>query len=263
MAKALIASILLALAAAAAGGECGNCRGERIVGQGPVRWACPVCEGTGAAPEPADAQALAAPGQPRPAVARITAADGPSRIAGSGVLVESGDAGGVLLTNWHVVRSHRHGLTITWPDGSTAAGRVIAYDDAWDLAAVAVPRPVAAPVPIAASAPRLGDRLTIAGYGPDGRYLEQTGAVTEYLSPTRFHPRQFVEIRAAARQGDSGGPMFASDGELAGVLFGQANGRTVGSCSTRLRTFLAEAKAATASSPLVSATQCCDGRCSR
>lgn len=293
MTRALITSILFLIASTVVAADCGNCRGERIVGPGPVRWACPVCQGTGTAPEPIRpdtggtnvtpetaakpapgasrpdsggtfrAPGLAAPGQPRPAVARITAADGPSRIAGSGVLVESGDAGGVLLTNWHVVRSHRHGLTITWPDGSTAAGRVIAYDDAWDLAAVAVPRPVAAPVPIAVSAPRLGDRLTIAGYGPEGRYLEQTGAVTEYLSPTGSHPRQFVEIRAAARQGDSGGPMFDASGELAGVLFGQSDGRTVGSCSTRLRTFLAEAKAATASSPLVSAAQCCDGRCAR
>lgn len=267
MSDLYLASILLLIAStAAAAADCGNCGGTRIVGSGPVRWACPVCDGTGASAEPADSEpdsalSPAAAGRPRPVVARITAADGPSRISGSGVLVESGHSGGMVLTNWHVVRTHRNGLTVSWPDGSSSAGRVIAYDEAWDLAAVAVDRPSAKPVAISATAPRLGDQITIAGYGPDGTYLEQTGAVTEYLSPTRAHARQFVEIRATARQGDSGGPMFSADGELSGVLFGASKGRTVGSCSTRLRAFLAETKSGKASSTTVSAEQCCDGRC--
>ena len=42
-------------------------------------------------------------------------------------------------------------------------------------------------------------------------------------------------------QGDSGGPIFDQAGELAGVLFGAARNRTIGSCSTRLALFLAEA----------------------
>ena len=46
-------------------------------------------------------------------------------------------------------------------------------------------------------------------------------------------------MAATARQGDSGGPILDAEGKLAGVLFGQNEGRTIGSCSTRLRTFLA------------------------
>ena len=48
-----------------------------------------------------------------------------------------------------------------------------------------------------------------------------------------------MDHAAGARQGDSGGPILNDRGELAGVLFGQNSGRTIGSCSTRLRTFLA------------------------
>jgi hypothetical protein len=96
-------------------------------------------------------------------------------------------------------------------------------------------------VAIAAQAPRKGDRLTIAGYGPAGVYREQTGNVTDYGSPTRKHPAQFVELEGAARQGDSGGPIFDQAGQLAGVLFGTGRNRTIGSCSTRLALFLAEA----------------------
>jgi hypothetical protein len=47
-------------------------------------------------------------------------------------------------------------------------------------------------------------------------------------------------MQATARQGDSGGPMFNGRRELAGVLFGQAEGRTIGSVCTRVRAFLAE-----------------------
>ena len=51
--------------------------------------------------------------------------------------------------------------------------------------------------------------------------------------------KEFVELAATARQGDSGGPILNERGELAGVLFGQSDGRTIGSCSSRVRTFLA------------------------
>lgn len=283
----LLASILIMLIASDAGGaECGNCDGRRVAGEPPILLPCPVCEGTGTVPDlapmpgvvvedvPVSAPTFsAAPlppaavepvivrsvnGKPRPVVARIVSAEGPSRCYGSGTLVEVSGSTGIVLTNWHVVRTHRDGISVRWPDGSTGKAKVIAYDEVWDLAALSVPAPGPAPVVIAAASPRLGDRLTIAGYGGRGEYLEQTGPVTDYVSPTGKHPRQFVEMRATARQGDSGGPMFTSGGELAGVLFGQARGTTVGACSTRVRTFLREAKAG--GTP-ATAAQCADGRC--
>ena len=272
----ILASILILLIASDAGGaECGNCDGRRVAGEPPILLPCPVCEGSGTVPDPAPPVFAAAPavadavepatfasvnGKPRPVVARIVSAEGPSRCYGSGTLVEVSGSTGTVLTNWHVVRTHRDGISVKWPDGTTGKARVFAYDEAWDLAALSVPAPGSAPVVIAASSPKLGDRLTIAGYGPEGRYLEQTGPVSDYVSPTGKHPRQFVEMKATARQGDSGGPMFTSSGELAGVLFGQARGTTVGPCSTRVRIFLREAKAGTTPA---TAAQCCDGRCAK
>lgn len=279
--------LALALPAAAAAAECGNCFGERIVGSGPVRFACPVCAGSGtvadapaavnrpdigptfaaarSAGQTAPAASQTDAGRPRPVVARVSAARGAERDIGSGVLVQSTGSRGIVVTNWHVVRDNRDGITVAWPDGTKAAGRVVASDPVWDLAAVAVAPPGAPPVPIAAQAPRIGDRLTIAGYGPHGRYLEQTGAVTMYASPPGRHPQQWVECRAAARNGDSGGPMFDSNGELAGVLFGSRDGLTVGSCSTRLRAFLASVPADDHPAAPAAATtaKCRNGRCDR
>jgi len=175
---------------------------------------------------------------PHPAVVRIVAAEKAGASLGSGVLVDANREQAIVLTNWHVVRDSRSAVLVQFPDGFQTAGTVVRWDEAWDLAALVIWKPPATPVPLAAIPPAPGDLLTIAGYGR-GPYRAQTGRCTEYLSPGTGYPKEFVELAAGARQGDSGGPILNERGELAGVLFGQNSGRTIGSCSTRLRTFLA------------------------
>ncbi len=175
---------------------------------------------------------------PHPSVARIIAPESSSTSLGSGVLVDVNRSQGLVLTNWHVVRDSRSAVLVQFPDGFQSAGTVIRWDEAWDLAALVIWKPRATPVPIAARPPALGEILTIAGFGR-GPYREESGPCLDYLSPSTGYPREFVELKATARQGDSGGPIFNADGELAGVLFGQTDGRTIGSCSTRVQAFLA------------------------
>lgn len=175
---------------------------------------------------------------PHPAVVRIVAAEQSGASLGSGVLVDANHAQGLVLTNWHVVRDSRSAVLVQFPDGFQSTGTVIRWDEPWDLAAIAIWRPRAEPVPLAARPPAPGDMLSIAGYGR-GPYRAEMGRCTEYLSPGTGYPRELVELMATARQGDSGGPIINDKGELAGVLFGQNSGRTIGSCSTRLRIFLA------------------------
>ena len=175
---------------------------------------------------------------PHPAVVRIVAAEKAGASLGSGVLVDANREQAIVLTNWHVVRDSRSAVLVQFPDGFQTAGTIVRWDEAWDLAALVIWKPPATPVPLAATPPAPGDLLTIAGYGR-GPYRAQTGRCTEYLSPGTGYPKEFVELSAGARQGDSGGPILNERGELAGVLFGQNNGHTIGSCSTRLRAFLA------------------------
>jgi hypothetical protein len=175
---------------------------------------------------------------PHPSVARIIAPDQGGVSLGSGVLVDVNRNQGLVLTNWHVIRDSRSAVLVQFPDGFQSAGTVIRYDEAWDLAALVIWKPRATPIQLAAQPPAIGDPLTIAGFGR-GAYRAETGQCTEYLSPGTGYTKEFVELAATARQGDSGGPILDADGKLAGVLFGQNGGRTIGSCSTRLRTFLA------------------------
>jgi hypothetical protein len=145
-----------------------------------------------------------------------------------------------VLTNDHVIRDSRSAVLVQFPGGFQSAGTVIRWDEAWDLAAIVIWRPPATPVAIADAPPVPGEQLTIAGFGR-GTYREESGPCTEYLSPGAGYPKEFVELKASARQGDSGGPILNAEGKLAGVLFGQNEGRTLGSCSTRVRAFLASA----------------------
>lgn len=175
---------------------------------------------------------------PHPSVARIVAPDEGGVSLGSGVLVDMNQSQGLVLTNWHVIRDTRSAVLVQFPDGFQSAGTVIRHDEAWDLAALVIWKPQAVPIPLADQPPQIGELLTIAGFGR-GAYRAETGPCTEYLSPGTGYAKEFVELSATARQGDSGGPILNADGKLAGVLFGQSNGRTIGSCSTRVKEFLA------------------------
>src|SRR5262249_54762893 len=111
-------------------------------------------------------------------------------------------------------------------DGFHSMASIVRTDREWDLAALLIWKPPGVqPVTISIAAPRPGDMLTIAGYG-SGNYKMQSGPCTEYLAPAPGRPLEIVELAAAARHGDSGGPILNSRGELAGVLCGGWSGPT-------------------------------------
>ena len=173
-----------------------------------------------------------------PAVARIVAPGDGSISYGSGTLVYADDVRGVVVTNWHVVNEATGPVSVHFPNGFYSLGTVQMIDRDWDLAAILIRKPPnVRPVPIAERPPQPGEMLTIAGYG-SGQYRAASGPCTQYVAPGLKFPYEMVELAASARQGDSGGPIFNSRGELAGVLFGEGNGRTSGSYCGRVHWFL-------------------------
>lgn len=197
--------------------------------------ACAACAG----PRTAAARPSASSAPPHPAVVRIVVDDGGGGFSlGSGVLVDVRDRFGLVVTNWHVVRDAQGAIQVHFADGFQSAAQAAKLDADWDLAALVIWRPPAAPAPIAESAPRLGDRLTICGYGP-GIYRAASGRCTRYYAPRVDYPLHVVELDVEARQGDSGGPIFNERGEVAGILFGAGSGTTLGSYGGRVQWFLA------------------------
>jgi hypothetical protein len=175
--------------------------------------------------------------QVHPAVARIVAPGSGSISYGSGTLVYADERYGLVITNWHVINEATGPISVHFPDGFYSLGSVESVDRDWDLAAIAIHKPNARPVPLANEAPRPGEMLTIAGYG-SGTYRAVSGPCTQYVAPGETFPFEMVEVAVSARQGDSGGPILNSRGELAGVLFGEGHGRTSGSYCGRVRWFL-------------------------
>jgi len=181
---------------------------------------------------------LASGQPPHPAVPRIIAAERAATSLGSGVLVDVNDRQGLVVTNWHVVRDTSSAVLVQFPDGFQTAGTVLLHDETWDLAVIVIWRPPVAPIPLADGLPAIGAPLSIAGWGR-GTFRAQTGPCTQYLSPGSGHPQELVEMLASARQGDSGGPILDAGGRLVGILFGQNEGRTIGSGVARVRMILA------------------------
>jgi hypothetical protein len=177
------------------------------------------------------------PQTPHPAVVRVVAQEHDGISAGSGTLVDVREQFGLVVTNWHVVRDATGPINVIFPDGFRSPARVLRVDRDWDLAALLIWRPNVTPVALAPQAPRPGDPLTIAGYGP-GVYRAVPGRCTQYVAPSTHHPYEMVEVSTMAREGDSGGPIFNERGELAGVLFGSGGGTTAGSYAGRVREFL-------------------------
>ena len=180
----------------------------------------------------------AIPDTPHPAVARIIVPEDGATAYGSGTLVDVREQFGLVITNWHVVRDSQGTVEVVFPSGFRSHARPLKVDSDWDLAALVIWRPPIEPVRVSDVPPHAGDLLTIHGYG-QGQYRIATGRCTAYYAPKLNFPREMVELDVQARQGDSGGPIFNQQGELAGVLFGAGEGTTIGSFAPRVESFLA------------------------
>ncbi len=177
------------------------------------------------------------PDTPHPAVARIMSLETNAASFGSGTLIYKQGKHALLVTNHHVIRDSKEEILVSFPNGFRSSAKVVASDPTWDLAALLIWSPSIDAVQIAKKAPQSGDELTIAGYG-SGRYRAVSGICSQYVSPGLSQPHEMVELKAVARQGDSGGPIFNQAGELAGVLFGAGWRTTAGSYSGRVKKFL-------------------------
>jgi len=180
------------------------------LGEG-IPWLVEVLEGPTEAPQlPAgglDDGALAAASN---SVVRITgtAYQCGSNLSGSGFVV----AEDRIVTNAHVVAGVTEPI-VEAPGQPAVQGRVVAYDDANDLALIAVSG-LATP-PLAIAEPASGDEVAVAGY-PFGGPLEVRPARVMSIGPI---VSALVGL-PAGRLVDRFGPTVAVSSGLAGVLLG-------------------------------------------
>ena len=144
---------------------------------------------------------------------------------GSGALVSPTQ----VLTNWHVVKDRRRdrrnnnrAVEVRFPDGSRSFAAVIQQSETWDVALLQIHPVKFEPFPIG-ERPETDDTLTIQGFGWDYEFKPQTGKVSDtwmYPGNQQNNADFFEVLKVRARQGDSGGPVTDTHGNLVGILFG-------------------------------------------
>jgi S1-C subfamily serine protease len=135
---------------------------------------------------------------------------------GSGVVLGKDQ----ILTNAHNVRGNE--VTVTFPDGHTASGRVLGHDVDGDLAVIGVETGDLASIEWASDGgPGIGAPV-FALSNPGGRGLRVTlgfvtGVERSFRGPRGRRITGSIEHDAPLLPGSSGGPIVSADGRLLGL----------------------------------------------
>lgn len=162
-------------------------------------------------------------------------------VYGSAVLIARDDHRGWLLTCDHLFREGIGQVTAFFPSLSGwqgFEGRVVARDSAADLALVMIAAPEASPLPVADTYPAPGEPVILAGYGRTRHLHVVPGQVLGYVSTNSPGTRETLQITGGAQDGDSGGPIVNSAGQLVAITWGTDGLHTVGTYCGRIRAFL-------------------------
>ena len=190
------------------------------------------------------AASLGAAGRPAPAYGqelterrRIAIA---SRLQAASVVVRVGDAGGsgfvvaggLVVTNAHVVAGHLRGdrLEVRFGDGHETPGRLLLLDRAHDLALLDAPHPrPPRPLPLGRGAARVGQTVLAFGspFGLEGTLTQGIVSARRSLRLGEEAAIEVIQTDAPINPGNSGGPLVDARGRLLGVntaILSQAGG---------------------------------------
>jgi serine protease Do len=151
------------------------------------------------------------------------AASGQTRFGetGSGVLISSD---GKVMTAAHVVHTMDE-ISVEFLGGETVKARVIASEPAADLSLLQLDRvpPGAKSSPLADSDPiRVGDPVIVVGAPYGLSYSLSAGLISARWKPNTVYKTmplaEFFQTTATINTGNSGGPMFAMNGEVIGIV---------------------------------------------
>ncbi len=149
-----------------------------------------------------------------PAVVRVEA-EGPDGAGmGSGVLVDA--ARGEVVTNAHVVHD-REEVAVTFHDGVTRGGEVVAYDRLYDLALVRTRPPVHADLALASAEDLRPGEIVLAVGNPFGFDWTVTLGVVSAVERMVGPLDGLVQTDAAINPGNSGGALTDLEGRLVGI----------------------------------------------
>lgn len=126
---------------------------------------------------------------------------------------------GVIITNHHVIDDARS-ITVTFPDGKSYKAKSWASDPKSDLAVIKLERAGLPSVLLNPDQlPQPGDTLLVIGNPMDFSQLVVEGKLEGYVT-TKDIPTALLCIDAPVFPGNSGSPVFNSNGQVVAVIFG-------------------------------------------
>lgn len=144
-------------------------------------------------------------------------------LEGSGFVV----APDLVMTNAHVVAGTAE-VTVDSPDGELDA-EVVLFDPEEDVAVLRVAQLRAPVLQFASNPAESGSDAIVLGYPGGGPYTASPARIREVINlsgpdiyRTGTVEREVYTVRGSVRQGNSGGPLVNSSGEVLGVVFGAA-----------------------------------------
>ncbi len=133
----------------------------------------------------------------------------------------------LVMTNAHVVAGTSE-VTVDSPDGPLDAD-VVLFDPEEDVAVLRVSQLQAPVLPFAPNPAESGSDAIVLGYPGGGPYTASPARIREIINlsgpdiyRTGTVQREVYTVRGSVRQGNSGGPLVNSNGEVLGVVFGAA-----------------------------------------
>ncbi|MDP9028015.1 MAG: MarP family serine protease [Actinomycetota bacterium] len=132
-----------------------------------------------------------------------------------------------IVTNAHVVAGVQQPV-VQAPNGQTLDGRVVYFDPENDLAVISVSG-LSAPA-LALSAPLgVGSKGVVDGYPYGGPFttggaqvLAKSDESVQNIYSTKRTIRELYTLAAEIEPGNSGGPLLAGDGRIAGIVFAKS-----------------------------------------
>jgi S1-C subfamily serine protease len=145
-------------------------------------------------------------------------------VEGSGAVVSAHH----VVTNAHVVAGMRNPFVQVGGKGPRYAARVVLFDPKRDLAVLSVPT-LTAPALVLGQNLGRGADAAVAGFPRNGAYTTGPARVRSVLRATGNDiygaagaTRQVYQLYAKVEPGNSGGPLLAADGSIAGVVFAKS-----------------------------------------